>query len=1235
MTIKEYAKIIHTPSLVRNGSFSRGMSFWFGCYSRHEHRSYLDINYHDSTWPRYAAQITRAKNENYPDGVDPGLHQFIDHPNLYSYPARRRVGAVRFVPVSKTAALIYMTSASTVDGVPAPSVGAGYFDNSDKDFITKTHPFTYRGSDGEVAVSAGSAVEYADYSIDSRTGSYRAGRVIPIVNLALNTSHDVLELSDTQSKIESIISNQNSGVSLVEVTNVSTNSATVVITAGSGLIPSLQRGLDTGSVTGIRSGDIFRIYDKTDSSAATITSVSTSGLITTLSIAPLANYGTRIFTFPTKTGKIQSWEIFVPSTGTAVVIKPVFEYDFTLAYTYVSAGALQGPPPEIYFYRDLEKASLRFKRWSPVTGPAAYQTVGNGYDGLSIPISTADDRSISLFGDHPSPQPITNSRWQESDNWSHKRRISRFFRESKAPIDGRLTLSLVPGLYESRVRSSVWPGGGHVANPYMDYEAPIIELVRFANLDLPGPEPRQPMIGCIFTLTPTGINSTSNRAVNLKNIVVGSDVAIYRRTESLSLSPNYFSSTPGISNFLASSAVGGKDATYVYKVKAIVSPQTPNASIYSPFILSTGPGFAWVSIILGKNNSSDFQQQFPESFNSPESRVLYLANLPIGSVQLPYPNSTTAHITSLQPLSPIGRLSEISDVVLFKGNRSQEFEINDVASAVNTYTSGSNAVVYNEVRDDLRSGVDIIDSVIPPGVSTLYAGGGVCPPGFKMVDGFASSVSPGVELFTLPSPTSVTYDDVNNRTSITWTATSLPTLLTGFPVELPELTEYIEVYAGSSVVPIPTAPVQQIIQPGISIKSTEYSSRSTASMAAFGNQAASIMKTDIYGKTPSTDFEAIFEDRSKTHLVTDLKFNFSQSPVSGAVSVNQSALPFNPSRSVFGSGPSLQAVDMDISYPSIINIQTWTAETNSQESSRVPPGPGRNEQTAKFKSEDTQYGFGIVTGTVMARVLDDNETKTIGMECSIGWVTSGGAPTSADNYLRREFALKMRVGDVYFVRYSKNPASDAIVPGTGGYFFARVSTLGSITQESNSGTRKFRLIRYDTNTWGDYLMGTYTDSGEFFDLEMRPAKLYGIFSQSFVDGKIFTPGTSTVRRIVTDSSGNSLQVWLTTDAGKIDLTAVVHGHMKHTPGSRIEVYPSGYLGAGKKSHIDYGTGGHGHRLVSESDLSVSNLIPRVDEVSGPGKDAPWNLVPANHNHGYLEYRWPMPAFNMFSVCEKL
>jgi hypothetical protein len=151
---------------------------------------------------------------------------------------------------------------------------------------------------------------------------------------------------------------------------------------------------------------------------------------------------------------------------------------------------------------------------------------------------------------------------------------------------------------------------------------------------------------------------------------------------------------------------------------------------------------------------------------------------------------------------------------------------------------------------------------------------------------------------------------------------------------------------------------------------------------------------------------------------------------------------------------------------------------------------------------------------------------------------------------------------------------------------------------------------------------------------IRPASLYGRGVQTYDAGTRTFGFPGMTAKFFPGVSSTNKGAWAFVPF-ESQLRLMVQGNFQPNPGDNVYLEPSGYLRYDTPG-MDFGGGGHSHKVLqSEDDIGVDNLVPRVDP-QGPLKTTPRTRVASEHHHGILPaYRYPLPAFKFFSICEKL
>ncbi len=751
----EYISRNNAPSLISNGNFSQGTSYWFGSYVRHNKVLSAGSISTDET-PRYSASVIKVDDGYYPQGIPAGLNQFIDYPNTYSFPSSVRVGRVDILPVSKSKLFVRLIpGASTVDGrllaTANSAVYSGPGDTVPGDTFTYStpidrffqHPFVYRDSQSIVPVNAGSDVHITDSNRSATSGSYRAGRVIynylgsavpNTPNTWAYTQHG-LEVVSSSDVVEPIFSSE-SGDIITTTATYSSGDVTVSIrgTVMNALL--VDRGLDTQAV-GIKPGDVFKC-DSPDV-VGVITAIRfTAGSPDQLDIdlIPLRQNGLLYYPFFTASSTLDSWAIFAPSVGTVTVTKNVFKYDLTLSYTYDTSSG----------YGELAPSILQF--YEVDDGDSSYVTLGVGYPNEIIPNIPEDTQTVALVSG-----VAINPTWV--------RKIEHFYRESALPITGRLLLSLIPEDNSVNTNNT----------------KRIIEIQHIA--------------------TPTLAYPFGGFLVESDDVLTGFNVG----------------------------------TLIDFRVVIYPSAYDPNHWVYTDLILN-GP------FVIKEINGNTFTVAAKAEANGGIPDTYTISN-----------PDAYQELYTVSDLLPFGR-GNVSNVSLVKGDYSQGLYRSD--------DPPPGITAPERIVDDLRQGVDHFDNILPTGTVVLYAGGEACPNGFKRVDGVGEEDAGLPGYHDLPAPSEVVYDPDTDRTVLKWDNTRFPVVdATGNEIPLAELAESvtfspIDASLGVSDEIIDIIPVQQVMQPGMSLRVREFELSQTPSLINNPAIQSGLPSQALFLKQPST-----------------------------------------------------------------------------------------------------------------------------------------------------------------------------------------------------------------------------------------------------------------------------------------------------------------------------------------------------------------------------------------------
>jgi len=521
----------------------------------------------------------------------------------------------------------------------------------------------------------------------------------------------------------------------------------------------------------------------------------------------------------------------------------------------------------------------------------------------------------------------------------------------------------------------------------------------------------------------------------------------------------------------------------------------------------------------------------------------------------------------------------ISDVTLLPGDFAKRNDFSDTDDPAVTAIA------------DRRTAIDRLyvvpePSAIARGTVILYAGGAVCPPGWKAVDGLPDGATDGIE--TLPFPTEMTYDDVRQRTTLIWRNQSFDRLgddgvtmpivgaqdisaallPDGASFGAPALTDIYEVIA--------SGPVQQRPQPGMSLR----------------------VKTSPYLDPYVRRFDYVT-------VIRDI--------------VTQQA-------EVAGPAPASGAVYSGLVYPYF----AWSGSYRPGEVNFTPVGPPGGITSGTATVQPTGYaGLTIGGGVTSYPVGGANYTArgyynapgddTIALDKRAHFSgLANGAPFMT---LTNISLPNLAAGAIVFVRWksllgspnSSTNDSTTVTSVDKGF----VAVVESYTAPSNAVSAGVAVVRrYDGN-------GMVTD---------QSSAVGGIAAVS--DALLFHP-TARLTRTAVDTGSQSGYVW-SARRFAADTYIAVHGNpiadLTAYNSSGIVLEPSGFLRFGEPGY-DPGSMAHAHTVTRGDAPYNENLAPHA---SSANSGAPSSRVARRHGHGGLgRPAFVFPPYYAALLCVKL
>jgi len=414
-------------NLLRNGSFSQGVAHWWGSYLRHKRSSGGQTL--GSNAPEYALEVFQAQDTSYPDSVTPGAHQWVDRPDLFTYPSQRLVSGLRLIPFTDDRALLQVVPELTaMDGVVLAEPDAAEIPTYSDIF---QHPFVHLEPDGtRVNIEAGSVLPLTDTRRPESSGLYRVGSFLENRNgTGVASDYDPsnyheytyhgLEINPLSGgSYKALMTHETSGVVTAAITAEASGLYTVVTIS---VDKDVVRGLDREQPgytpeLGLAVGDVFTMTEPVLRSGV-ITQVAISDDQTVVTLIPLANYGDYVVTPFVEDVTPEAWSIYATSVATVRRTMPLYAYDFTLGYTCRINDGYSAPAETSMVARTLSGTGT---------------LVGTGTVGAEIPRIGGKRKIVNLLID----EDTVDGAWQ--------RRLERHFREASAPLEGRIDLSVLP-----------------------------------------------------------------------------------------------------------------------------------------------------------------------------------------------------------------------------------------------------------------------------------------------------------------------------------------------------------------------------------------------------------------------------------------------------------------------------------------------------------------------------------------------------------------------------------------------------------------------------------------------------------------------------------------------------------------------------------------------------------------------------------------------------------------------
>lgn len=1277
----------HEPSLVQNGFFTQGLSHWFGSFLRHR---WVPTESGDAA-AKYHAEIYPERLSAYPVGIRAGINQFLDLPELYTYPARRVASLMRLRGLGNSRFLLDAAPINPVTGESPTLLNGRPLVEGDLNLPGKSalfqHPFLYQDGSRTVVIGSGEQLQVVpfnqDIGIQAPLG-FRAGPLI--VDKSVTTDQEfaahVLTASADGDLDAQLSSERDFPGVTVRVSNP--------IILGQG---SIGQGNMTFEGNGVQSMETFPRTDGRGEGIKLGDTISFSNGVTLLANSDGVTiddgrYQVQYKNLDGATGVSDGgaflsndWAVYPEVTVDVTYGMPLYQYDFTLAYSY------RGVAPDA--------SRLEF--------------LGLGTSGTISGMGTVVE-TISAK---------TSDRVDFADpNEAWTRRFEHIVDEFVEPVAGRAYLNIPPappvfsptgtgfpinlvqivslaeqGQATTEYGVQFWSSTGVPAGPGLritgvdaDYDVPDpadpVLIPRKYVISTENADPATDLsnaqeiylTGYLHTLIPTDYPAGSwvRQVLGLR----GPFTVVEYRTNEIVIELTELQDS--LVDFNGSGLAVTADETILRVADSLVG--------HAPYIQvgdlvnvdGDFEGLAGVSQfdplleLDGLQVLDVIHTTAPTTGFSPTLQVSIVTERPdtitgtsgVDAITNGDPNSPGPG--ALQQLVAASASVRVGNVSLWRGYRYHRLANTDTADTFSTILGADLSI------DPLNKTALAEDTVVPKGAVVLYAGGGACPVGYTPLRGEVESNMLGLaNIQTLPLPLladNIVYDDVTDTTTLNYPGQAFDQLdEQGEPILIPNTAAVVT----SPLVGLTTAdgePIyrqvrlqrfRQLIEPGMSLRvpATSYAEGSSPLVSATDND---ITPLDVVGPTANAD---------RGHLVVDVQpiLRNEGQTVSGSATARRAGSHPN---SIFITGPATLQNRYgggfgSVQYPAVnpAYLDNTEVDAGSQHPEIYPAGPPASQQTVTFPEvfagADTPWtgqrvgmlrtnslrtdGFRIQCSNYFdesANTAGYNQVIDIAELGSITLNSTNNAIYALESYAFEGQNQRLQGRDVMYARWYRYNSSDNT-------FTLRDNFIAIVQRPSGNINAGWNVYRYDRRVFRDVFNGNAPfNNGDTVGtsfLLLHPVKLYGAPGVTQILGKApIPPGGADQPIGVADGltqSRLSLEPdkvsWVTenpqagikiTVAGKLGIPAGVE---------ELPVTPAGYLRYGDEDTLlDYGAGGHTHRIMPNTDLSLANPIPRLHR-SFQGEYTPVRL-PVEHGHGAFEkLRYPLPAAELFGLCIKL
>lgn len=1299
----------HEPSLVQNGFFTQGLSHWFGSFLRHRFVRNTD----GTASAKYYAQIFPERLSAYPEGVSPGLNQFLDLPELYTYPAQRVASVIRLQGLGDRRFLLDAMPINPITGVSETRLNGRPLAEGSPTALGKSkyfqHPFLYRDDTRTVAVESGARLQITPFSQNLTVqlpAGFRAGPLIQDRDVSSDQAfagHILTAAADTDLDVQ-ISSSRDFPSVVVRLGDPGSIQQSNMTFSGPGvnLLETFPR--TDGRGEGIKKGDTISLADGRTVLAYTDGTTIDDGRYQLVYRNIRGAVGV-----PSGSALISDeWTVYPEMFVDVTYGMPLYQYDFTLAYSY---------------------------RGGDSPGAAQIQFLGLG-EGNTISSFGSVVETIVANPEERVELGLSDSFWT--------RRFEHIVDEFVEPVAARACLNIPPAppTFSSvgrplpadlvSIRSGADPGqptndqfvidftytlGGVAPGPGVsistidakydlsDPEEPVQEPRKYeintggtgAQAQLGGPGSQIYLTGYLHTVGPQDFDAgpwvrqlLSLRGpfrVDSYRTVSGEDYVTIELTDSqdAQVAFNGFSLRSG-----DGSPLGPNDT--ILRLATSLDDQVPYIQpgdlvrVDGDFI-GDGNGVSVFDPIFELDSlvvEDVIAEAAPVQFNAFDLALPLTVRVSrpdvivetVGNDQLTDGSPSNPGPGGLRPLVAASQAVQVGNVSLLRGYRYHRLANTDTADTFSTILSEELSI------DPLYKTALAEDTVVPKGAVVLYAGGGACPVGYTPLRGEAESNTLGLEnvqRLSLPTiPNNIIYDEDTDITTLRYPGEEFNQLDDqGEPLPIPDtaavFTVALDGITGPNDEPIyrqvRVQRFRQLVEPGMVLRvaATTYQDGSSPLVSATDNDITSV---DAVGPTANSD---------RGHLVVNVQpilRNEGQSVSSTAQAIRFTNFPENyeAHRSIPGTqelknryGNGFGTVQYPALNPAYYDATGADPNAISRNPTLFPQGPQMTDQDLTFNDV-----FPSIAGSdawpANKRVIlvrpEIIKSDGVRLKCDYWGSYQGGSGyggTINIPELGGNIVLNNTNNALNFLRYYRYDGQNQAVQGrdvlyarwyfyeNGNFrlhdaFFAIVTA--SITSDGQSIPN---IYRYDRRKFQNTGQGIYANNFGVGNsvLILHPAKFYGApgVRQAMLRPPAGQPGqTTNARQPVGKADGLtqsklSLQedvVSWVTENPQAGTEIQIVGRLSVPEGQEgLLVGPSGYLRYGNETGLlDYGAGGHTHRIMPNTALSTNDPIPRLHR-NYQGQYIPVRL-PVEHGHGsFGTLRYPLPAAELFGLCIKL